>query len=90
MAINAVQPLSDADRTMWGARLTEAQTAYHDLMTGQAVAAFTDQNGERVSYSKTDAGKLASYIGDIIALLGTPVTVATSTAPRPLRFMFGR
>ncbi|MBY0261353.1 MAG: hypothetical protein K2Q20_03370 [Phycisphaerales bacterium] len=59
-------------------------------MTGQAVAAFTDQNGERVSYSKTDAAKLAAYIADIIALLGTPVTVATSLAPRPMRFLFGR
>lgn len=74
---------------MWQDRLTEAQAAYHDLATGQAVAAFTDQNGERVSYSKANMATLATYIGDITALLGTPVTPFTSTAPRPLRFMFG-
>lgn len=74
---------------MWTTRLTEARAAYHSLMIGEAVAAFTDQNGERVSYSKTDAGKLAGYISDIVALLGTPATPYTSTAPRPLRFFFG-
>lgn len=73
---------------MWVARRKEAQQAYHDLATGQAVAAFTDQNGERVQYAKADMGKLASYISDITALLGTPPTVATSSAPRPIRFVF--
>lgn len=90
MAIAATQPLSAEDRLMWEARLKEAQTAYHDLMSGQGVAAFTDQNGERVSYSKIDAGRLAAYIADIVALLGQPVTVLTSTHPRPMRFVFGR
>lgn len=74
---------------MWGDRLKEAQTAYHDLATGQAVASFTDQNGERVTYSKTDMGSLAGYISEIVALLGTPATVRTSTHPRPLRYLFG-
>jgi hypothetical protein len=90
MAISANLPLSVADRAMWESRKTEAQTAYHELMTGQSVASFTDQNGERVTYSKTDAKLLALYIADIIALLGTPVTAATSLAPRPMRFLFGR
>lgn len=75
---------------MWADRLKEAQSAYHDLATGQAVAAFTDQNGERVSYSKANMPTLASYISDIVALLGTPSTPSTSTAPRPLRYLFGR
>jgi hypothetical protein len=73
---------------MWTARLAEAQQAYHDLATGTAVAAFTDQNGERVSYSKANMAALAAYIADIVALLGTPPTPFTSTAPRPLRFIF--
>lgn len=75
---------------MWEGRLAEAQTAYHDLATGQAVASFTDQNGERVTYSKTDQRLITAYINDLIALLGVPPTVATSKAPRPMRFMFGR
>lgn len=90
MAISVTQPLSEEDRTLWADRLKEAQSAYHDLATGQAVAAFTDQNGERVSYSKTDMGKLSGYINEIVALLGTPPTPYTSTAPRPLRYVFGR
>lgn len=90
MALAVTLPLSDEDRAVWTSRLAEAQTAYHDLATGQAVAAFTDQNGERISYAKTDKGKLADYINEIVALLGTPATSRTSTHPRPMRFLFGR
>lgn len=88
MALAAKLPLSDADRAIWEARLTEAQTAHHELMTGQMVAAFTDQNGERVTYSKADVGKLAGYIADMVALLGVPTTPATAVSPRPMRFVF--
>ena len=34
-------------------RLTEAETAWHDLMTGQAVVAVYDSNGERVEFPPT-------------------------------------
>lgn len=87
MAINAKLPLSAEDRAMWEARLAEAQQAFHELATGQAVASFTDQNGERVTYSKGDKW-LPGYIADMVALLGTPPTPFTSTAPRPMRFVF--
>ena len=73
---------------MWEGRLKEAQDAHHELMTGQLVAAFTDQNGERVTYSKTQAKDLAGYIADIVALLGVPTTPATAVSPRPMRFVF--
>lgn len=91
MAIAAVLPLSVEDRAKWTTRLAEAQQAYHDLMSGSAVAAFTDQNGERVSYAKVDAGKLTGYIADMVSLLGTgpAVTPSTSSHPRPMRFVFG-
>lgn len=88
MAIAATLPLSAEDRLTWESRLTEAQSAYHQLATGQMVASFTDQNGERVTFSKADMAKLAGYIADIVALLGTPPTAQTSTAPRPVRFIF--
>lgn len=91
MAIEtAVLPLSDEDRLMWEARLKEAQKAHHELLTGSGVAAFTDQNGERVSFSKVDLKALKQYIADLVALLGTAPTAVTSTHPRPLRFVFGR
>ncbi|WLJ71121.1 hypothetical protein [Sphingomonas phage Carli] len=87
MAIPATLPLSAEDRTLWEGRLKEAQAAYHDLATGQAVASFTDQNGERVTYSKGDKW-LPGYIADMVALLGVAPTPFTSTAPRPIRFIF--
>lgn len=43
-------------------RLTEAESAYHDLMTGKAVVEVTDQNGEKVVFSRASATKLAQYI----------------------------
>ena len=89
MTLAATKPLSAEDRLMWETRLAEAQTAYHDLVSGQAVAAFTDQNGERVTYAKADMARLSAYIADMVALLGTPATARTSTHPRPIRFYFG-
>ena len=43
-------------------RLAEAESAYHDLMTGKAVVEVTDQNGEKVTFHRASASKLAQYI----------------------------
>jgi hypothetical protein len=43
-------------------RLTEAEAAYHDLLTGKAVVEFRDQNGEVVRYGQARKGDLAAYI----------------------------
>ena len=51
--------------------LAEAETAYHRLLTGTAVAEVTDQNGEKVVYSKADQGKLLRYI-EMLRLVGRP------------------
>ena len=51
--------------------LAEAETAYHRLLTGTAVAEVTDQNGEKVVYSKADQGKLLRYI-EKLRLVGRP------------------
>lgn len=45
--------------------LAEAQAAYHDLMTGQAVVEVRDSTGESVRYSRADASKLRAYIEDL-------------------------
>lgn len=50
--------------------LTEAREAQHRLMVGGAVSKLRDQNGEEISYSKTDLGKLASYIRYLESELG--------------------
>ncbi len=43
-------------------RLAEAESSYHDLMTGKAVVEVTDQNGEKVVFNRASASKLAQYI----------------------------
>lgn len=53
--------------------LTDAQDAYHALMTGSAVAEFRDQNGETVKYSKTSKNDLLAYIQWLKGQLGMAV-----------------
>lgn len=70
-------------------RLQQAETAYHDLMTGVAVRKFVDQNGESVEYSRANIAQLSSYIEalkqQIAALDGTAAQYRG-----PIRFTFGR
>ena len=42
--------------------LVEAREAYHRILTGGGIYQFRDQNGEQVSYGRTDINKLAAYI----------------------------
>lgn len=46
-------------------RLVEAETAYHDLMTGKLARVYVDQNGERVEYVAANAARLAAYIASL-------------------------
>ena len=68
-------------------RLVEAERAYHEIMTGQAISRFVDQNGEGVSYSKTNIRGLEAYIAKLKAELANPGRTAYRG---PLRFTFGR
>lgn len=43
-------------------KLREAEEAYHALMLGQSAREITDQNGERVTFTATNAARLAAYI----------------------------
>lgn len=52
-------------------RLSEAETAYHDLQTGRMARVFVDQNGERIEYTPTSASRLLTYINDLKGQLGT-------------------
>lgn len=56
------------------ARLTEAETALHALMTGQMEVSVAFE-GQQVRYTKTDVGMLKAYIidlrSDIVAAGGT-------------------
>ena len=68
-------------------KLAEAQRAYHDLMLGQQVRVFVDQNGERVEYTAANASRLQAYIQSLISLLNSPTGCVTATTG-PARFTF--
>lgn len=51
------------------ARLLEAETALHALMTGRAVVTITDENGESVTYTRAKTSDLQVYIRDLQTLV---------------------
>ena len=68
------------------ANLTAAQTALHQLMTGQKIVTASYSQGEgsqTVSYRQTDAATLTAYIRLLQAQLGI-----AGTSRRPVRFNF--
>lgn len=67
-------------------KLVAAEQAYHEIMTGEAVSRFVDQNGESISYSKVNIGKLEAYIARLKAEIANPDGVPYRG---PLRFTFG-
>ena len=50
--------------------LTEARSAYHRILIGGGIYQCRDQNGEQVSYGRTDINKLAAYIRWLESELG--------------------
>jgi len=68
-------------------KLAEAQKAYHDLMLGQQVRVFVDQNGERVEYTAANASRLQAYIQSLLSLLNSPTGCAQAVTG-PARFTF--
>lgn len=46
-------------------RLTEAEQAQHDLLTGKSVRVYVDHNGERIEYTAANRAALAAYIADL-------------------------
>ena len=78
-----------ADCTDIQTLLTEAQKAYHDLLTGKAVSKWIDQNNESVEYSKVNMGMLAAYITELKAQLAE-CQGGQAAYRGPLRFLFGR
>lgn len=45
--------------------LAEAETAYHQLMTGKMIVMVRDQNGEQGQYNQASKSALASYIAQL-------------------------
>lgn len=53
--------------------LTDAESAYNKLMSGQQTRVYVDQNGERVEYSMQKASDLKAYIAYLRNILGKPI-----------------
>lgn len=43
-------------------KIEQAETAYHELMTGRLARVYVDRNGERIEYTSANAGRLRAYI----------------------------
>lgn len=67
--------------------ITEAQSAYHELMTGRAARIVIDQNGERVEFVAANRQALYLYIQSLKAQLPTELQIIPRTTG-PLGFMF--
>lgn len=78
--------LSEAEKVIIRQRLTKAEKAYDELMTGKAVKKFVDQNGEQVEYTPANATRLSDYIEELKQLLDP--RRAKARQPRPLGFLF--
>lgn len=68
-------------------RLVEAETAYHNVMTGGAVTKIRDQNGEEISYSQINPSRLLAYIATLKNLIAAEAT-GIPTCEGPLRPFF--
>lgn len=78
--------LTDAERTVYELRLKAAQTARHDILIGNGVKRFVDQNGEQVEYQAANVSKLEDYISELEGILNP--ALRRQRARRPLGFTF--
>lgn len=67
-------------------RYTEAEEAYHNLMTGNMPRVVVDQNGERVEFTSTNAPRLLMYVNKLKAEIDALSNPTTSRGPA--RFIF--
>lgn len=79
-------PLADLERTLYQTRLTNAEAAYDQLVTGKAVRRTIDQNGESVEFTVANLATLSGYIRALREALSP--TLARMAAPRPIGFIF--
>ena len=61
--------------------LSEAQAAYHRLMTGAALVTVKDQNGEMVTYQAASAMRLSAYIANLEAQIAALTGARRASGP---------
>lgn len=52
--------------------LTQAEAAYHALLTGKQARVVVDQNGERIEYTSANRDALRAYIEELRAKVANP------------------
>lgn len=71
--------MTEAEIAQLRQRLSEAETAYHQLVLGAKAAVIVDSNGERIEFQAANAARLMAYIQDLKRQLGLsssgPMTV---------------
>lgn len=68
--------------------LDAARLAYNDLVLGNKIRVFVDQNGERYEYTTSTKGTLYAYILQLQAQLDAGGTGLVLSVPKPLNFLF--
>ncbi|MDX3929213.1 MAG: gpW family head-tail joining protein [Shinella sp.] len=63
------RPLTPDETVLYRRRLSEAETALHQLLIGKKSVSL-NYNGESVTYVQSDEGKIRSYIAELSAALG--------------------
>ena len=82
---NGSSQLSGIPAEILQQRLTEAQTALHNLLTGQMGESYSFNaglGGKSVTYSRADLPQLRTYIAELRIALGLP------SGRRAMRFKF--
>lgn len=69
-------------------RISEAETAYHKLMTGVQPRVFVDQNGERVEFVAAKAPDLYRYIGELKKSLPVGAAGRVANHTKPIGYLF--
>lgn len=77
--------LTAEERTLYTQRLTEAESALHQLMIGQTTRVYVDQNGERVEFNLNSKDALRAYIMELKVLLGKPLNIVGPMRPWMVR-----
>lgn len=75
--------ITETNRAEWQTRLTQAETAYHKLLTGKSATAI-GYDGETMSYAPADKQELRRYISSMQKALGS----VSSSRPRARGFRF--
>lgn len=73
--------LTAAERVTYQTRLSEAETAMHQLQLGQQARVFVDQNGERVEFNLNSVASLRAYIMELRIGLGLPTGIVGPMRP---------